>query len=323
MPRLPRITQGQVTRAVAQPRLRIGGREPRVDPSNVGLPRSQVDFRNAEVTPAAFGAGAFRLVGQLGKQLAVREEAIQRELAEREQALERELEKSREVVYQTNAVSEFKEFADLEEERIRAEVGPGAPGFTALLQASLQNKMGQLEAEAPTLGSRDVVTVSLARIFDTRLGKARGFQRREEVRQFNADLVEVLGRNVSAVIRNPERAPELFGDGARAISLAEQTFLAGLPEMTRELKDNFKKDIFSAHLESRLTVDPFSVQRDLQKGLFDKVLPADRILTFRSKAQTEIGKRIREAKAKRKEREAEIGKLVSDQSYAASSGEIP
>jgi len=312
MPRLPKITQSQVTRAVAHPRLRTGGREPRVSLSNVGLPRSRANFRNAEVTPEAFGAGAFRLVGKLGKELAERQETIQKELAAREEALEGELEKGREVTYQTNAISAFKEFADLEEERIRAEVGPGAPGFTPLLQASLQNKMGQLESEAPTLGSRDTVTVSLARIFDTRLGKARGFQRREEVRQFDADLVEVLGRNVSAVIRNPEKLPDLFADGQAALSRAEKTFLAGRPDVTQELKDNFKKDIFSAHVETRIKLDPFSVQRDLQKGLFDKVLPADRLLTFRSKAQTAIGKLQRAAKAKEKERVAEIGKLVSD-----------
>jgi len=67
MPRLPRVTQDQVTRSVGQPRLRIDGREPQVSLSNVGLPRSRANFRNVEVTPAAFGAGAFKVIGDLGK----------------------------------------------------------------------------------------------------------------------------------------------------------------------------------------------------------------------------------------------------------------
>lgn len=67
MPRLPRVTQGQVTRSVAQPRLNIGGREPQVSLANVGLPRSRANFRNVEVTPNAFGAAAFKVIGDLGE----------------------------------------------------------------------------------------------------------------------------------------------------------------------------------------------------------------------------------------------------------------
>ena len=75
MPRLPRVTQGEITRATGQPRLQIGGREPQVSLTNVGLPKSRATFRNAPVTPADLGAGAFEVLGKLGEIIEKTEDA--------------------------------------------------------------------------------------------------------------------------------------------------------------------------------------------------------------------------------------------------------
>lgn len=319
MPRLtklPRVTQSSITRAVEQPRLTRGGREPKVSTSNVALPRSKANFRNAEVTPADFGAEAFRSIGQLGKQLSKNEKERLEQAAIAEAKLERELIKGREAAFKTNAISALKQSSDNAEQELQEKVGPGLSGYVPLLQAVLENKTGQLLTEAPTPEAFDSARAILWGIIDRRLGRARVVQRKAEVSKATDDLGDVIGVAVAAVALHPDQLVDRLREGMEAILRGENSFLAGVPARTDEIKDNFKEQIYSAHVKARILKEPVAVKRELDAGIFNKVLSGDQILRFKNAARTEIGKRERAVKAQEKERIAELGKLVKDFSDA-------
>lgn len=113
---------------------------------------------------------------------------------------------------------------------------------------------------------------------------------------------------VNNALRDPLSAGLLHTEG---MELIEQ--MDWLHEAEREKeKTSFKDDIWSSAVKGRIEADPNGTLAELKVGRYDKLLDQKSLVGLKAEAESKIEGLARKADAERKERERQIGKLVSD-----------
>src|SRR5207253_8263830 len=150
------------------------------------------------------------------------------------------------------------------------------------------------------------------------LGQFKNHLVANRLKFFSADLQNQLDDLENKSLRDPINVERYHQEGS---SLIEHSVGDWLPaEKQGEVQSKFRDAVFSAAVTGRIQADPYNTREQLRGGQYDAVLTQASLIHARAQADTEIDRIERNAEAQRKEREREIGKLVSDYKEAAMAG---
>lgn len=143
--------------------------------------------------------------------------------------------------------------------------------------------------------------------------KAEEFKKKiatEREKYFTTDLQDRLDDLSNRARREPTAAVTVQREGEQLIEAAGGDWLP--PEKLAAAKSTYRVSVWDSAVRANIENDPVQARKELQGGKYDSVLDRQHLEGLLNRAETEIEKREQKAKAERKEREKEIGKIVSD-----------
>lgn len=133
---------------------------------------------------------------------------------------------------------------------------------------------------------------------------------------FDTDLQERVAELANKATTDPDNAELYQYQSGRLIDS-----LDWLPEDKRgEEKLKARSAIWHGAVKTSIDRDPQRLLEKINKGEFNKLLTQQSLLSLRNEAENEIERRRRLAEVERKERERQIGKVVSDYEDARMAG---
>ena len=127
---------------------------------------------------------------------------------------------------------------------------------------------------------------------------------------FDGELQDRLSLLLNKGVTEPENADIYQNEGIRLIDRASADWLP--KDKVTETKAAFRNALWEGVVGARIKEDPEGVRDELDAGNFNRQLDPDALIRLKAAADREIYQRDRLAEAERKERERQVGKVVSD-----------